>query len=73
MLQKNVNFCNILFSKQDSVELFAGFHGYFAEFLEVLHESESGLTCACASGFVTLVELEDGVLTECLRFCVDLF
>jgi len=54
-------------------DLLGSFHRKFAEFLEVLHESESGFASACAGGLVTLYYLCLCVLCEFGYFCVDLF
>ena len=44
-----------------------------AELLKVLHESESGLACACAGSLVSLNELSLGVYLEIGDFSIDFF
>ena len=48
-------------------------NGDFAELLEVLHELEGSLAGAGAGGLVTLVHLEDSVLTEGSSLSIDFF
>ena len=66
MLQKKRIFCNIFFFVVKS--LLGSFHRNLTEFLEVLHEFQSGLTGTGTGGFVTLYYLSFGVLGE---FCVS--
>ena len=42
-----------------------------SEFLEILHELESGLARACAGGLVTLFYLSVSVLYEHVELCLD--
>ena len=59
-------------------DLLLGFsHGNLPELFEVLHEGESSLAGACASGLVTLLNLSisvhDEVVDLFLDFCNELF
>lgn len=54
-------------------KLLRSLDGDFAELLEVLHEVESGLTGAGASGFVTLNYLSLSVLRKLGELGVDFF
>lgn len=47
-------------------------NGNFPEFLEILHEFESGLAGACAGGLVTLFYLSVSVLYEHVDRFLDL-
>ena len=42
-----------------------------SEFLEILHEFESGLAGACAGGLITLFYLSVSVLYEHVELCLD--
>ena len=48
-------------------------NGHCAEFLEVLHESKSGLAGTCASGLVALNDLSFSVHLEISDFSIDFF
>ena len=48
-------------------------NGHCTEFLEVLHESESSLTCTCTGGLVALNELSFCVHLEISDFSIDFF
>lgn len=54
-------------------KLLRSLDGNFAELLEVLHKSKSGLTGAGASGFVTLNYLSFSVLRKFSVLGIDLF
>ena len=59
--------------KKNEKNLLRSLDGSLAEFLEVLHEGQGGLTGACTGSLVSLVELSGGIHLEELDVLVDFF
>ena len=53
--------------------LFGFFYGNLAEFLEVLHELEGSLACACAGSLVVLRNLSFGIYGKEIHVLFNLF